>query len=130
MGKLLYNAIRTPDGTVLVSRHRHDYKTYIDKNGFEYMVDGGLDYQRFNVVDQAPHENLSVVDDGLHTTRREHLCWGKNYDKDMNRLSETQWIPIMDMDTDHIKAVLENIKNLSPFYKEVFENELEYRSHY
>jgi hypothetical protein len=34
--RLVYNAIRTPDGTVLVSYSRHDYKTYTDANGHEY----------------------------------------------------------------------------------------------
>lgn len=30
--QLIYNAIKTPDGTVLVSYHRHDYKTHLDAN--------------------------------------------------------------------------------------------------
>ena len=40
MSTLVYNAIRTPDGTVIESMHRHDYKAYLDKNGKEYMVMG------------------------------------------------------------------------------------------
>ena len=40
MSRLIYNAIRTPDGTVLESRHKHDYQEYQDANGLEYMVDG------------------------------------------------------------------------------------------
>ena len=47
--KYLANRIRTPDGTILESMHRHDYVTYIDANGKEYMVDGGLDYLRRNI---------------------------------------------------------------------------------
>ena len=60
MSTLVYNAIRTPDGTVLESRHRHDHVEYIDKNGKEYMVDGGLEYIRRNVHEDAPYEELSV----------------------------------------------------------------------
>ena len=30
---LVHNALQTPDGTIIESRHRHDYKTYEDANG-------------------------------------------------------------------------------------------------
>lgn len=44
--RILVNAIRTPDGTLLHSKHRHDCVIYKDKNGKEYGVDGG--YSRNN----------------------------------------------------------------------------------
>ena len=46
MTKLVYNALQTPDGTIITSRNRHDYEEYIDANGKSYMIDGGLDYVR------------------------------------------------------------------------------------
>ncbi len=126
--KILYNAIKTPDGTILHSKNRHDYITYIDKNGYEYMVDGGNDYLRRNVVKEAPHKDISVYDDGKHETRREVIYWGVNYDKDMNKLSETLWKPIKYLNIDHIQAILDGgyAKNNS-FYLEIFEEELKYR---
>ena len=54
--RIVSNRIRTPDGTILESMHRHDYVTYTDANGKEYMVDGGLDYLRRNVHDDAPYQ--------------------------------------------------------------------------
>ena len=47
--RIILNRIKTPDGTILTSYSVHDYKTYIDKNGLEYMVDGGNEYLRRNV---------------------------------------------------------------------------------
>ena len=73
--RIVSNRIRTPDGTILESMHRHDYVTYLDANGKEYMVDGGLDYLRRNVHDDAPYEELSVYDDALHVEIRNVFKW-------------------------------------------------------
>jgi hypothetical protein len=127
MVEYLLNSIKTPDGTVLVSRHRHDYVEHLDKNGSTYMVDGGLDYLRRS-TNVEPYEELSVEDDGKHETRRQHLQWGVNYTKDEVRLPETQYRRIMDLDTDHIEKILELFGHrISDLYKEVFRQELQYR---
>lgn len=51
---IVLNQIATPDGTILKSMHRHDYVTYVDKNGLEYMVDGGNEYLRRNIHVSKP----------------------------------------------------------------------------
>lgn len=99
--KLIYNAIRTPDGTILDSKHRHDYRTYLDKNGKTYMVDGGLDYQRRS--NNGDEVDMSLYDDQPHSTQRQVLRWGtygKNGDQPVN------YKTIAEMETDHLEAVL------------------------
>ena len=77
--RLIRNALQTPDGTILESTHRHDYKEYTDANGKYYMVDGGLDYVRRTVhTDQI---NLCEYDDAPHERQRNILKWG-TYGKD------------------------------------------------
>ncbi|MEX0595702.1 MAG: hypothetical protein WD512_04310 [Candidatus Paceibacterota bacterium] len=108
------------------SKHRHDFVSHTDKNGKEYAVDGGTSYLRR--VGNMDYEDLSVYDDSKHETRREHLVWGRNFDKDMNRLPETEWIKIKDMSTGHIEAVLDGGFVKDEFYIEVFEEELKLRN--
>ena len=124
MSTLVYNAIRTPDGTVLESRHRHDYVTYQDKNGKEYMVDGGLEYIRRNVHDDAPYEELSVYTTDGHDRVREVVKWGTygiNGDQPLTR------ILLKDMNTEHIQACLDTIPSMHLAYKESFKEELKLR---
>lgn len=121
--QLLLNRIQTPDGTVLTSRHVHDYVTYADANGEEYMVDGGLDYLRRN-VNYTPAKELSVYDDGTHETRRSTLQWGTYGFTGKDPL---RYIAISDMNTDHIKAVLKNVPKIRSIYVETLKTELKYR---
>lgn len=58
---------------------------------------------------------------------RHTMLWGNNYDKDMNILPETIWRPIAEMNTEHIKAILDGGWAKNPKYKEVFEDELKLR---
>ena len=71
---ILYNAIRTPDGTLLVSYHRHDYVAHKDANGKYYAVDGGLEYlRRIGTID---YEELSLTDKDDFSKVREVVTWG------------------------------------------------------
>ena len=124
MEKYLANRIRTPDGTILESMHRHDYVTYIDANGKEYMVDGGLDYLRRNIHDDAPYEELSLVSTDDHSVIREVFKWG-TYGIDGKQ--KLKYVILKDMSWDHIEAILETQTQLRDHVRQVFVNELDYR---
>lgn len=121
MTHIIYNALQTPDGTVLESHHRYDFKTYTDKNGKEYMVDGGLDYLRRS--NQGDEVDLSLDDTAPHDVQREHLTWG-TYGKDGK--SPLTHKKIAEMETDHIRAVLAECY-VSPVRRSCMEKELEQR---
>lgn len=127
--QLVYNALMTPDGTVIESRSRHDYVTHLDKNGKEYMVDGGLDYVRQSAngdeiclavyIGSDPTEQELELACGL-------LKWG-TYGKEGDQ--PLKFITIKDMETDHIEAVLENVRSIHPVYRMCMNNELKLRSY-
>jgi len=74
--RIILNQIKTPDGTIIRSMHRHDYVTHQDANGLEYMVDGGSDYLRRNRHDSAPYEELTVYEDAPFEVIRESFHRG------------------------------------------------------
>ena len=100
---IILNAIETPDGTVLISRNRHDYQSHTDANGKTYMVDGGFDYLRRSAHTDA--KELSLYDDQPHSVQRETLVWGTY---GLNGDQPLQYKTIASMETDHIEAVLVN----------------------
>ena len=116
----------TPDGTHLISRSRHDYVTHIDKNGHEYMVDGGLDYLRRSVNSDAPAKDTSLYTDDSHELLREELVWG-TYGKEPD-CHALEYIKIKDLNKLHIQAIIDG-KHGSEIYRKVMSDELEYRLH-
>lgn len=74
--QIVLNRIMTPDGTIIVSRHTHDYVEHKDKNGYTYMVDGGNDYLRRTVIDDAPYTEMSLYEDSPFDEIRENVCRG------------------------------------------------------
>lgn len=123
-GNIIYNAICTPDGTVLRSRDRHDYRTHMDANGHEYMVDGGTDYLRRNIVKDHPYQELSLTLDDPHKTLREVYTWG-SYGVDGDQPLKVK--PLKDLDKDHIDAIIRTQKQLPEHIIQLFKNELDYR---
>ena len=104
MTQLLLNRIRTPDGTELTSWDRHDYKSYTDKNGYAYVVDGGTSYLRRAMSEGAPEaEELSQYLSDDHAHNREYFNWG-TYGK--GALDQYHRVFLKDLDTDHIENIL------------------------
>ena len=120
---LLHNALQTPDGTIIESRHRHDYKEYTDANGKTYMIDGGLDYVRCSV--HGDENNMCVWDDDPYDKIREAVDWGTF---GINGDQPLSYVKLCDMSTAHIEAVLKNVPRLEPAIKIAMKNELEYRN--
>lgn len=119
---LVYNAIRTPDGTLLESFTRYDFKEHTDANGNTYAVDGGLGYARRIGPDDSTE--LSVWSDEPHEKKRLFTHWG-TYGK--NGDEPFRYIPVVSMTTEHIEAVLKT-QIVYPPIKQVLEDELKFRS--
>lgn len=121
MSQIVANRIRTPDGTILQSYHRHDYKEYTDRtNGLTYMVDGGLSYLRRNLVE---YEELSLTTESPFQDIREAFCWGTRGKSGKEPLT---WKRLCDLDTDHIQAIL-TTQQPALWLEELFNKELQYR---
>lgn len=126
--KIIINQIRTPDGTVLISRHRHDYVTYTDKNGLEYMVDGGTDYLRRNVHKEAPYTEISIFegDDVDFEYFRTVFCRGG---RGKDGTEPLKWVPLAEMSNSWVEAVISYEEELRPNnpYLKFFRQEVVYR---
>ena len=120
---IIYNALRTPDGTVLESAHRHDYKEYVDSNGKTYMIDGGLDYIRASA--NGDEVFLTVYSDGPHDDIREFMKWGT---RGKDGKQPLRYVALKDMDTDHIQACLDTQWQMRPACRTIMQNELKYRN--
>ena len=120
---ILSSRMRTPDGTILESRYRHDYVTHTDANGKEYMLDGGLDYVRSSA--NGDEEMLTVTAEDSHEMIRLLVTWGtygKNGDETMVH------VKIADMSTEHLQACIDTQKaTMRPAIYKVMQEELEYR---
>ena len=125
MRKLVLNRIRTPDGTVLTSRNRHDFVSHKDKNGELYYTDGGLSYLKRS-VNKEPYEDLSLYSDDPFEILRENITWGS---RGKNGDEELHYKPISNMSNNHITAIFSQYK-LADYLKELFEKEILYRSEF
>jgi len=101
---IVRNAIKTPDGTILNSRGRHDFMSHTDENGETYMTDGGRDYLRRSVNDK-PAEDLTVVLFHGHERVREAYDWG-TYGP--NGDQELSYVLLKDMADGHVQALIDD----------------------
>ena len=118
---ILYNAIRTPDGTIIQSKYVHDYVTHEDANGKYYAVDGGLEYLRR--VGSPDYEELFLTDKDDFSKVREVVTWGT---RGKDRKQPLEYKKIKDLETEHICAILATLF-LSEEMQYILRTELEFR---
>ena len=121
MSDLIYNAIRTTDGTILESRSVHDFVGHTDANGKFYAVDGGLEYlKRCGDMD---YEELSLTLEDDFSKIRDTLQWGTT---GKSRNQPLKKVKIKNLDTKHILSILD-LRYLGSKFRIVLEKELEFR---
>lgn len=126
--QIICNAIITPDGTYLRSYNRHDYKEHWDVEAEElYVVDGGTDYLRRS-MNATPATNMDVYLSDSFDMIRQAFVW-KSYGKNMEHLPDGIYIELCNMETDHIRAILETQHHIKGTYIELlFKKELVLRT--
>lgn len=125
--RIILNQIKTPDGTILKSIHRHDYVVYTDKNGLQYMVDGGNDYLRRNLHEDAPYEELTIYSDDPFEVIRENFHRGGRGKDGMQPLT---WVPMSKMSDTWLLACIQYNTDRGQANcgaNELYAKELEYR---
>lgn len=123
--RILANRIQTPDGTILQSYSRHDYKVHVDANGHTYGIDGGLEYLKRTWSEGAPRAtDMSLYTDDPHEVIREVVSWGT---RGINGDEPLKYVPLMRMENDHLKACLRTQPFMNPSIRVAMQNELKYR---
>lgn len=121
--QLLSNILVTPDGTELRSYNQHDYKTHVDANGKEYMIDGGLAYIRCSA--NGDEKFITITTDDPFDVQREFFVWG-TYGKEGK--DPLKYVALKDLEVDHINAIIKTQHQIPSYIRALFETELEYRS--
>jgi len=119
---ILYNALRTPDGHVLVSRSVHDYRIWDDANGKQYMIDGGREYIRRSA--NGDEEDLTLYTDDPHEKLREVFTW-TSFGIDGDKSPQNNYLK--DLSDSHIKAILVTQSHMPDYMRLLFKTEQRYR---
>ena len=120
--KMLVSRWQCPDGTILESKHRHDYASHEDtKTGEHCFIDGGCDYVRSsgNLVD------LSIYSDDSHDVIRLYFTWGTY---GINGDEPKRYVPLKDLTEPHIEAILKTQIHIhGTAVADILRAELQYR---
>lgn len=119
---LICNKWRCKDGTILHSKHRHDYVIHTAVDGTYSFADGGTDYIRHS----GNMEPMLVYTSDPHELIRENFGWtsyGVNGDE------SAKYNLLKDLTSDHINAILRTQKHLPEHISKVFSDEILYRNH-
>jgi hypothetical protein len=105
---LIQNAVYVEDDdTFYVSSHRHDFVTFL-VNGGESFIDGGHEYSRMGgrlCESSLGWQDYRLTKNDSDEVIREKLLWG------VLRNGKTVWLPIKELTVNHLKNIVNDVKN-------------------
>jgi len=117
---ILFRELVTPDGTSLISRHRHDFVTHKDRNGKTYMLDGGINgyyYRRSANGDEKFYE--ITTDHDFELIRQYFERWNRY---------ERKYVKLKDISDSWLEAILDwyicNGNQYNPIFRIFLEEKL------
>lgn len=120
---MVLNSIKTPDGTILISKQSRDYQEHLDANGEIYFI-GEDRVGTIGSLNRVSAVDLCIFDDDDHKNIRQGFYWG-TYGRD--GVQPVQYLPLKDLETDHIEAIINTQKQLPTWRINIFKNELNFR---
>lgn len=120
----IYSGLKTPDGTILHSKHQHDCVMHKDKNGKVYMLDGGLEYTRCS--GHGDEELIEVYSDEPFEKVREYCYRNSLGNPKSKNFPRQQIIFLKDMINEHLNALLTYCIPQNK-YLPLYKMEIEYR---
>ncbi len=85
---IIYRHLFTPDGTILCSRHVHDYCTHGDKNGKKYIIDGGCMGEYFRSSCNGDEVFLEITTEHPFEVIRQYMYRWNNHTKKYTNLCD------------------------------------------
>jgi hypothetical protein len=123
LGHLIQNAVKCDVcGEIITSTHVHDMSVCGCDN--RAMTDGGGDYVRCGAVDMSKISSLALYENTGFDTKKENLIWG-TYGKDGTE--PLKWVKLIDCTSDHLQAILDNVRGIGPLHTKVIKVILEER---
>ena len=107
--ELVYNTLQTPDGTIIESKRKHDFVSYIDSiTDKMYFIDGGLDYVRSS--NNGDEIYLTIYSDQPYETVRE-FAFRAGFGKDGKE--EYKITRFKDMTDNHLNGAIEYVSKIT-----------------
>ena len=106
--ELIASRIKTPDGTILWSRHVHDYVAYQDsKTGEVYILDGGTDYFKTS-INVVPAKNVCIFSTAKWKTLRNYIIrYTQLLDKNRQPTGKSGFVRLSNMSDEHLNNLLD-----------------------
>lgn len=119
--QLVYNSVLCLGcGEILVSHHRHDYKTCGCDN--KSMVDGGTSYLRYGGIDMTKVVSTPVYLDEPFEKVRHHATRGT---RGKDGTEPLQWKTIAELTNNHLEAILDY--GGAEWHLQLIKQEIEFR---